>query len=239
MAIATHSTDNSGRRLSRIDVAVRHLQTDIWNRRYELWNGCPPINKIEVLEPSVALAALGYSVQSVDSLGEFWANGVRGEAAGEINNDRKVVTISQRFLLPEQRFTLAHELGHAVCHQNIERMHRDLPLERSGVARSLQEVEANHFASGFLMPEPHMRKYFADRFLASNLRLDDEAVAYALCGTSTDNIRSRYRSKRSIAIFVAGTECFNGNYFQSLASLFRVTRTAMAIRLEELELIDY
>lgn len=239
MSIATRQVEYSRQPFSHIDERVRALQTEVWERRFELWNGNPPMHRIGVLEPAVALEMLGYNVELVNTLGQFRVNGVRSEAAGEIDGDQKVVRISRRFLVPEQRFTLAHELGHAVCHPDIGRMHRDLPLEHAGVVRNPREVEANHFGSVFLMPEMHVRAHFLKRFLAERLHLADEAVAYALCGTSADTIRMHYKGLRSFSRFVAGTGHFNGKQFQSLASLFGVSVTAMAIRLEELALIDY
>lgn len=221
----------------RIDEKVRGVQNDIWERRYELWNRNPPGNRLGALEPAVALEMLGYTVESVNALGLF--PGAKSEAAGEIDCDEKVVKVSRRFSVPEQRFTLAHELGHAVCHSNMGRMHRDLPLEHAGVSRSPREIEANRFASRFLMPEAHVREYFARRFLTGWLDLNNEAVTYALCGASTDAIRLRYRSPRALARFVASAEGFDRNRFPSLASLFRVSVSAMAIRLEELELFNY
>jgi len=239
MLMATKQASYGSQHFFHTDSAVRDLQNEVWSRRYELWKGNPPLRRIDVLEPAVALEMLGYTVEYVNSLGEFRINGVRSEAAGEIDGTEKTVKVSRRFFLPEQRFTLAHELGHAVRHPNIGRMHRDLPLEHAGVVRDPKEVEANHFASRFLMPELHVRSDFSQRFVAERLDLADEAVAYALCGASTDAVRLRYRGSRAFSRFVASTEGFNGKRFRSLSSLYRVSVGAMAIRLEELELINY
>lgn len=233
--MTTKQLSYGDQRFHRIDSAVQDLHNEVWDRRGELWGGSPPTRGIDVLEPAVALQMLGYAVEFVSSLGNF--QGGHSEAAGEIDGIEKTVKVSRRFLLPEQRFTLAHELGHAVCHPNIGRMHRDVPIGHSRVSRNPQEVEANHFAARFLMPEPHVRIYFSERFDMERLDLADEAVAYALCGTNSDTIRFRYKGLRALSRCVASAEGFNGNRFQSLASLFRVSVETMAIRLEELELI--
>ena len=234
----TKQLSYSGQQFHRIESAVQDLHNEIWDRRYELWNGNPPTRGVDILDPAIALRMLGYTVEAVNSLGNFRINGVRSEAAGEIDGIEKTVKISRRFLLPVQRFTLSHELGHAICHPNMGRMHRDLPIEHSGVSRNPQEVEANYFAAHFLMPAPHVRIYFSERFVVERLDLTDEAVAYALCGTNSDAIRFRYKGLRALSRCIASTEGFNGNRFQSLASLFRVSVETMAIRLEELGLIE-
>ncbi|MDE2154784.1 MAG: hypothetical protein KGJ32_02645 [Xanthomonadaceae bacterium] len=72
------------------------LQTSLWDDRYKLWKGNAPARRLEVLEPAVALEMLGYSVECVDSLGNF--AGTRSEAAGEIDSKTKVVKVSRRFL---------------------------------------------------------------------------------------------------------------------------------------------
>lgn len=234
--MAVRAAEDSSHWLSHVDEAARSVQVDIWKRRLELWNGNPPTGLAELLDPGVALAARGYKVKSVASIGEHLVCGVRSEVAGEIDRDRKVVAISQRFYLPEQRFTLAHELGHDVCHPNGGRMHRDLPLGKSGVILSRQEIEANRFASSFLMPRRYVLQQFSDCFRTARLQLSDE-TARALCNTSADRIRQRCKSLRHLSMFVAGTDRFDGLHFLSLAEQFRVSNTAMAIRLEELGLV--
>ena len=238
MSIATHSSENTKHRLSKVDEAARSVHVDIWHRRHELWDGNLPSDLIGFLDPGVALVAKGYKVQSVGSIGELVVNGVRNEVAGMIDRDRKVVSISQRFLQPVQRFTLAHELGHAVCHPNGGGMHRDVPVEKSGVSRDWKEVEADHFASYFLMPNKLMHDQVNKCFGTSCIQLSEE-VAYALCGTSADRIRQRCKSLRDLSMLVAGAGSFDRQQFRSLASQFRVSQTAMAIRLEQLRLVAF
>ena len=115
-------------------------------------------------------------------------------------------------------------------------MHRDLPLEKSGVIRSPQEIQANYFASVFLMTNRLVLQQFDAYFRIRHFELTED-MAYALCGTSADRVRHRCRSVRQLSMLVAGACSFNGRQFSSLASQFRVSNTAMAIRLEELGLV--
>jgi Zn-dependent peptidase ImmA (M78 family) len=221
-----------------IDKIARAVQIDVWKRRFELWNGNPPTNLIEIFEPSVALAARGYDVRSVSSLGDTYVNGVKSEVAGIIDRGQRNVSISQRFVLPSQRFTLAHELGHEVCHPGETGMHRDVPVDKSGVSRSWKEIEADRFASSFLMPEQLIREQFGACFRVSLVEPNDE-VAHALCGTDADHVRRQCKNLRGLSSLVAGSGHFNGKHFLSMASQFRVSNSAMAIRLEGLGLVKF
>lgn len=213
-------------------------QIDLWRRRSELWRGNVPNDPIELLDPGVALVAQGYGVEAVESLGEHFVNGVRSEVAGEINRSQRLVKISKRFRPEVQRFTLAHELAHAVLHPNNTTMHRDLPLEKSGVRQDRQEIEADRFASTFLIPERLLRAQFLECFGVPQVQMTEE-MAHALCGSGVDNLRWRCRSLRGLSLMVASTDFFNGNRFIPLASQFRVGPKAMAIRLEDLHLVAF
>lgn len=236
MSTASRAIESTNHRFSWIDEAVRATQMDIWKRRADLWRGNVPSSPIDILDPGVALAARGYKVEASCSLGEAWVGGVRSEVAGIIDRDRNVVSISQQFLPPVQRFTLAHELAHAVLHPNGGSMHRDLPLEKSGVVRSPQEIQANYFASVFLMTNRLVLQQFGECFRISRFELTDE-MAGALCSASADSVRRHCRSLRQLSVMIAGADRFNGKYFLPLASQFRVSLTAMAIRLEDLGLV--
>lgn len=238
MSKAAQPIDQGDQRFPWVDEAAQSIKLNIWKRRSELWNGNVPDNLIDILDPGVALATLGYKVEAAASIGELYVNGVRSEVAGIIDRDVNVVTISQLFPAPVQRFTLAHELAHAVLHPQGGRMHRDLPLEKAGVVRNLQEIEANRFASVFLMSERLVLEQFSACFRIHQFHLTEE-MAYALCGTGADSVRRRCRGLRQLSMLIAGACSFNGKHFLSLASQFRVSNTAMAIRLEELGLVTY
>jgi Zn-dependent peptidase ImmA (M78 family) len=223
---------------SEVDDLARSWQRKLWSERRELWHGNVPEDRLQLLDPGVALVSIGFAVDGEWSLGIQSFNGIRAEVAGQIDRDQKLVTIAQHYPYEVQRFTLAHELCHALRHPNGGTMHRDLPLEKSAGRRNQQEIEANRFASMFLMPTRAMLHRFDECFRIPQIQMKDE-VAYALCNAGVEKVRWRCKNRRGLSLMIAGTCSFNGRYFKSLASQFRVSLTAMAIRLEELDLVVF
>jgi hypothetical protein len=222
-----------------IEAKARELQIAIYERRTELFKGCLPSRPVDLLEPGVALGMLGYSLVSVAAIGEYEINGIRGEVAGLIDHGRSEVLISDNLLAPIKRFTVAHELGHAaLAHFDQQIQHRDLPFERSGVVRDRKEIEANRYASAFLMPKKVVEEQFRERFIFSPFHLTAE-TAFALCGANVDKVLEKVRSLRQMSQYLAGASRFNGKFFPPLNEYFKVTVATMAIRLEELDLVDF
>lgn len=221
-----------------IDEVVKQVHADIWRRKNDLWNGNPPTDPVALLEPSVILTDLGYHVQTVESIGQHFVRGVKTEVAGTIDHVEKKVNISRRFSVQVQRFTLAHELGHALCHPGSRELHRDVPIGKSEVTRDSREIEADHFASKLLMPSRLLLERFSKYFVIPKIWLSEE-VAYALCGTSSDRVREKCRNLRGLSLLVVRANTFNGSDFPSLATQFRLSDTAMAIRLEQMGLIEF
>ena len=131
-------------RLAKVEAEARELQIEIWRRRYELWNGNPPSNVVDVFEPGVALHFLNYKIENVQIIGEQNIDGVRSKVAGMIDNEKKLVTIAEGFSDTTKRFTAAHELAHAKLHQDMRTMHRD--------ARKFGEAVSCSFGGATLRP---------------------------------------------------------------------------------------
>lgn len=220
-------------RMLEIENQARSLQIEIFRC---IWNGRLPENITDVFEPGVALDYLGYSVLSVPEIGRYRVNGVINEVAGMIEHDQNVVTIAEmNFSYPTKRFTLAHELAHAKLHPNMPALHRDVPLERSGAVQDWREIEANRFASAYLMPRKLVHERFYGCFGVERFELT-EATAFALCGTCDEKVQKFYRNPRQLSQHLSGVGEFNGYYFKPLHEQFKVSLAAMAIRLEELEI---
>ena len=87
--------------------------------------------------------------------------------------DRRVIGVNSTHPTVRQRFTIAHELGHAVLHDS-EGLHLDqafrLRDSRSSQAVDRDEIAANAFAAELLMPEDEV----LDLVLASPVDLNDE-----------------------------------------------------------------
>jgi Zn-dependent peptidase ImmA (M78 family) len=229
------STARTFDRLLEIEERARALQKNVYRQRYELWEANPPLNVVDVFEPGIGLQYVGYTITSVHSLGQILVDNIRSEVSGQIDNLSKSVVISENFSAAIKRFTAAHELGHALLHPDVKVLHRDIPLERS-VVTNWREREANRFASAYLMPRKLVEERFTQCFEMQKFKLTDGS-AFALCGTNIATVQKCYRDPRQLSQCVASTPHFDGRYFKPLNEQFKVSAPAMAIRLEELELL--
>jgi Zn-dependent peptidase ImmA (M78 family) len=82
-----------------------------------------------------------------------------GEVSGLVVRQGKeiVIGVNKKEALTRQRFTIAHELGHALLHHGEEvRFDKDFRInlrsEASGLGVHIEEIEANFFAACLLMP---------------------------------------------------------------------------------------
>ena len=134
---------------------------------------------------------------------------------------------------------LAHELGHALLHKQIT-LHRDRPLEGPAPpgSRSPEEGQADKFASYFLMPKDQVRKIFEELFLTDRFVIDDE-TAFALTQEDAGTLRARYKNLREFTRALASAKAYDRKHFNSISELFGVSVSAMAIRLEELDLVEF
>jgi Zn-dependent peptidase ImmA (M78 family) len=228
-----------GEKFSRQEIGgiARKLQIELWRRRHEFYPNSKTTNPTDVLDPIFALTAIGYSVQEHDSLGEYFGRDGAFEVAGILDKPTATARISKRFSHPMRNFTMAHELGHAILHDNI-RMHRDRPFDGAlnGQKREATEIEADVFASLFLLPEKLVRAAFERRFLAKRVVINEE-TAFALGERGVSSLFGKYRSRRDFSRMMANAAQYNGVHFRSLAENFGASTEVMAIRLEELNLV--
>ena len=228
-----------GDKFSRQDIEaiVRGLQAALWQRRQELWPARKEIGPIEVLDPILALEVIGYPVTVADGLGQHSSGTEFFEIAGMIEKTpARRVQLSHRFSRDIRNFTAAHELGHAILHAG-ESLHRDRPRDGGASGnRDATEREADLFASYFLLPEKQVRSEFKRTFLADRF-VPDDANALALRYTNVDVLRADCTTLRELARVLAGATYYNGAPCHSLSERFGVSMEAMAIRLEELDLV--
>lgn len=222
---------------SEIKDLVRKLHIEMWRRRAEIWPGRQEAGPQDILDPSVALACIGYSVAMEESLGQHTGNGEQFEVAGILDNRNRRVRVSRRFTPEIRAFTTAHELGHAILHAEPG-LHRDRPLDGTSGnrPRDQKEVEADIFAAYFLLPDKQVRAAFEQTFLTHRFILNEE-TAFALGSENSESIQDKCRTLRDLSRMLAGAEYYNGVRFYSLAKRFGVSIGAMAIRLEELSLV--
>lgn len=219
-------------------MAVR-LQRAMWNNKEWLWKNGTPEGAFDILDPRKALECFGLMVHQATTLGQYTGRGTMFEVAGQIDQPAKVVSISEQFPKETQNFTAAHELGHYLLHtQSV--LHRDRPLNglRITEPRGSDEWQADKFASYFLMPTKLVKSTFSRLFLTEHFRITED-TAFALNGQSTRALRNRCTDLRGLARLLASTSSYNGAHFYSLSERFRVSVEAMAIRLEELNLLEF
>jgi Zn-dependent peptidase ImmA (M78 family) len=222
-----------------IEEITKSLQNEIWKNRQQLWKDKVLDDPAALLAPAMAFEAIGYRFEIADSLGQFMARNGLVDTAGFINKADMYAGVSSYFSLPIQNFTAAHELGHAVLH-NAMGMHRDRDLTGGAVSGKLErvEIEANRFASCFLMPEKIVRAEFLKRFLSEQFVISED-TAFALISDSQGVLRIQCASLRKLAQKLADTGNYANRFFEPLNKCFKVSTEAMAIRLEELKLLQF
>ncbi len=225
---------------SNIEGIVRQLQNTIWKYRNVIWKHDTPEIEIDILKPEIVLEKiLGFQFNQPTTLGIHEIQGKQINVAGLIDRKNKVVEISQDFPLEIQNFTAAHELGHALIHQQ-NGPHRDRALDGSGTLdhRNLQERQADKFAAYFLMPRKLVETKFKELFLTNRFKISDETV-FALEATSVSEFMKKCNSLRALSVILASAEYYDNVNFDSISKQFHVSVGAMAIRLEELKLVEF
>jgi len=85
------------------------------------------------------------------------------------------------------------------------------------------------------MPKKLLEKRFYQRF--SNVLGSRESLAFLLNRNGNSKVEKQLSTKRGLARALAGLSSINGHAVMSLAEQFKVSVEAMAIRLEQLELV--
>lgn len=218
-----------------LEQKAKDLHKIIWKNRSKIWGEDHPSDLVDMLDPSVALNLIGYDFDLDETLGQSHINGRLLEVAGIIDDSSRRVRISRQFPNDVRVFTAAHELGHALLHE-AGGLHRDRPLDGETLSRHGIEFEADKFATYFLMPEKLVRARFASFFATDRFVVNEETV-FALSRSSLLEFQQKFKTLRDVSRALANAEYYDGRRFISMARQFRVSIGAMAIRLEELELL--
>lgn len=225
---------------SNIEDVAKKLQNIMWRYRNTIWKRRSFESPREILQPQVAFEKLlNYTVFKRERLNPYKMFGETVEIAGIIDSSKEAVVVSTIFPVQTQNFTLAHELGHALLHKQTV-LHRDRATDGSSalMTRDRTEIQADKFATYFLMPEKQVRATFHELFFTETFSPNDETV-FALTGGRLDSFLLRCRNLRELARIIASADSFYGTSFRSIANLFNVSEGAMAIRLEELGLVEF
>jgi Zn-dependent peptidase ImmA (M78 family) len=186
---------------------------------------------------NVLVQLLGWSVQQVSMVGHTGT--AEPLVARCIRAEKKIVLLAS---LPEpvKRYTLAHELGHAVLHSEIPDCNASSrPRLLSMLSNSTRypnaqyseiERQAEVFARELLMPERAVRRQFSQFFGVHQLHGFSETCR----GFTPQAQRDRSVDVRQVAEEIANSRGTSGS---SLADFFGVSGRAMSKRLVELCLV--
>lgn len=226
--------------------AARKLLLELERRRSECWDS-PPDHRIDRIDPfKIVRFLLPAELHEPEEIPWPTAHSQNGNLpsriAGYIDRRHNVIAVARRFSPEVRRFTLAHEIGHWQLHKGSVYL-RDFPLiagDRSAAKRPLVEIEANRFAEELLMPADLVKAYFRQVFGVETLR--DREPDEALAGWLSLGVRRKVTvaelidKGRDWMAFLAA-EHKNDPLDFSLAERFRVSTTAMSIRLMRLHLV--
>ena len=228
-------TKSSG--ISLIEQKVQELHKVMWKNRNEIWPNGIPSDPVDLLNPQFALEFLGYSLDMAEYLGEYYSHDSSIEVAGTLDRTNKKIRISNRLHKNSLRFTMAHELGHVLLH-NETVMHRDKAVDGShqNTPREPMEFEADKFSALYLMPKKLVKQRFKQTFGVEKFILNEE-TAFALDPKNSNKLIKKNNNSYDLAKTLASADHYNGNQVNSLAAQFRVSVGAMAIRIRELGLI--
>lgn len=224
---------------TEIENSAIALQQLLYKNRKLIWKEDKTATPLKMLDPALALQkVLGYKYFLMDDIvladQEDYTN-----TAGIIDQRDKLVLISKQYSAQTQNFTTAHELGHAMLHSELI-MHRDKPLDGSvqSGTRDKEEIQADKFASYFLMPGKQISKEFNTRFLTEKFTINDDS-AFNLTKEGAYKLKSDCKNLRGLSRKLATAERYENKSFDSMAKIFNVSNEAMAIRIEELKLVEY
>lgn len=127
-------------RVSDIENLARTAQNFLWKNKEKIGKSNKINNPLDLLKPEILIKTIGYSFEELESLGVSTIDGEMIEIAGIINNKNKSILISKKFSNEERNFTKAHELGHALLHNQLI-MHRDKPLDGSTLNYKREKIE--------------------------------------------------------------------------------------------------
>nr|MCS3814510.1 Zn-dependent peptidase ImmA (M78 family) [Mucilaginibacter sp. X4EP1] len=223
---------------AEIEKLARDVQNTLWDYRDILGQKVTQENIVDLLKPDMVLTQiLNYKYVEEETLGQNITENDVFEIAGIIDKGKKSVAVSKQFPKETRNFTAAHELGHALLHQQTV-LHRDKPIDGSNAAKDAIELEADKFATYFLMPGRIVTNLFKQLF-QTDMFVVNESSAFSLTGGSLEVFKRKFSTLRDLTMILASVETFNGEPFKSMAEYFNVSQTTMAIRLEELGLVQF
>jgi Zn-dependent peptidase ImmA (M78 family) len=189
-------------------------------------------------------SVMNWELESVAEIG-YDRTGQR--LKGHCDYENRNIRIAFQDINPDEKtFTIAHEIGHAILHSGAHSDRRGSARKRTTPRMAsitltneerTMEKEANIFAAELLMPEKAVRGYFFRLFGRKEMWLGSPRAQQIMKGFRKRPQKSPFtlQSTRDIAPYFADYKKTDAD--PSMREFFGVSRSAMAIRLLELNLI--
>ncbi len=236
----TGNLENTIKSDDELESMVAELQNFLWLKKDKIFkkNAVDLNHPIHVLKPEEVLTKLmGYTYAKRESLGRHYEGTDAFEVAGLIDKRNKTVEVSKQFSPETMRFTLAHELAHALLHHGTI-LHRDRGIDGSHINRNPTERQADKFAALFLMPAKLVHSAFTEIFGVPVFTIDQKNV-FHLGASSMEGLRRKCVDLRGLSKELVTVKVYAGKRVTPLNVIFGVSETTMAIRLEELGLVKF
>ncbi len=203
-----------------------------------------PVSDSELvpIDLQLLIRLLGWRYEELEELGAVrienpWAE--RNALVDGMSNPlTRTISVAKRQERTQLRFTVAHEVGHAIYDSDIVRLR-----ERAGRGPQdkSRERNADRFATELLMPAQPVSEAMSKRFggaIDGTIPRDDLAhfISSGVHRTIPPTVLARMPQVRRAALF-ATADNFSGPHFKPLVERFDVSVETMAIRLLELELV--
>jgi Zn-dependent peptidase ImmA (M78 family) len=132
------------------------------------------------IDPESIAEAMGINVLYVDFEPE-----VAGEISGLFDFETKTIYINREIPTNRKTFTIAHELGHALLHEQYveSQSYQAMPRTNVHFDKPAEEVEADVFAACLLVPKAILKTYknFADvNELAEMFAVSPDVIVHQL-----------------------------------------------------------
>jgi Zn-dependent peptidase ImmA (M78 family) len=231
---------------SKLPQDPRDILLLLWTKRREESGGLLSADGFFPVDVrAIVKSVLGWQLLEVSDLG---ATEYGERITGRCLFDKRLIELATGESREEQvRYTMAHEVGHAVLHRaqsictGLQRKPRPVRKIQHVVTPPVErkvEREANLFAGELLMPKKAVEYQFFKLFRCGALRLGSSKVAQIL-GASWDlpsRIGTELPDLRALSESLATYEP-EDNHTKSLIRYFGVSKSAMGVRLRELGLV--
>lgn len=220
-----------------VDAAVWYAHDCLRERRHQFRAGGLD-DPVDWLDPAKLAELIGLTYEVVPSI-SLEGRAERDAPVGLLDVVRRHVLVSEELGLEVARFTSAHEVAHYLLHwhgfeQHLERVFD--PTRR----RSHREKEADQFAARFLMPDKLVRRRCLQVLALRDeselpIKVNDQ-ISFLLNPNVTDVDREKLDLEFALARL--GRDFLN-RPIVPLRQQFKVSTTALAIRLQEVGVFRY